>query len=209
LQVRSYSTAFYHIGPAQEIPPSSSHHLKAAIIQRLEDRTPKDIATVYFHTIERWFPVISERRLRNRLPSTWDDASLDFALLFFSIILWDTIPGSTDIVPNDLVSPYFCAKSLTAIVEGSGLLSLDIVQSRLLITLFEVAQGFYPAAFISVGATVRAADSMALFAGIDVVLFENADEKVEVERLMTWCGIVILDTLVNPNAINFDFEIGN
>jgi len=62
------------------------------------------------------------------------------------------------------------------------------------VTLFEVAHGFYPAAYISIGATVRAADALEIHpvAETSPSYSLDDDEKRE-ETVLTWCGILILD----------------
>jgi hypothetical protein len=48
-------------------------------------------------------------------------------------------------------------------LEGAGLNSIDFVEARLLINIFEVSHRLYPAAYLSIAATVRAADAVAAF----------------------------------------------
>jgi len=79
---------------------------------------------------------------------------------------------------------YLSSKSFLALVEGSGINSLEIIQARLLINLFEVGHGFHPAAAISMAATIRAADSRQ-------PQFQNVPNAEE--EAMTWHGIIILD----------------
>lgn len=89
-------------------------------------------------------------------------------------------------------------KTWVSTTEGLGLNSPVLVQSRILVTLYEVAHGMYPAAYISIGATVRAADALVFHpesgdrsqsqspeAAADVI---NQEDSV-----LIWCGILILD----------------
>lgn len=76
------------------------------------------------------------------------------------------------------------------------------MQSRLLVTLFEVAHGLYPAAYISIGATVRAADALIVL-GEDLRWTASASEHHTEERVMAWTGMVILDRSVNSVAKPF------
>jgi hypothetical protein len=179
------------------IPPS---HIKPAIIQALSGIQPNDVASTYFRTIDTWFPIISETTLYSQLPRTWDEAPIDFTLLSLTIVLLSTIPehrpknGGT---PFDLMSLYLSSKSWNSVIEGIGINSLEVVQSRLLITLFEVAHGFYPAAYISIGAVVRAVEALIFTGGLDMSLIQSAAGSGEIEELtMVWRGILILDRLV-------------
>lgn len=158
--------------------------------------------STYSRTIELWFPILPENKFCGRLPSTWDDATIDFTLLCLTIVLLGTIPesgpegGSTTL---EFMSLYRCTKSWVALLEGGGINSLEVVQARLFITLFEVAHGLYPAAYISVGAAVRAAEALVVYGQPGASLFQSKPEETE-ERMMTWRGILILDRLVTCNS---------
>ncbi|KAF4631364.1 hypothetical protein G7Y89_g6759 [Cudoniella acicularis] len=175
-------------------------HLKDAIIQKLGPLTPEDTLSTYRRAIEPWFPIVSISRLRGRLPLTWDEAPLDVALLCLSIILLTTAPPSSlenDNDPSEFKSLYLYTKSSITSTEGLGINSFLIVQSRILVTLFEVAHGFYPAAYISIGATVRAADALKIHLGVDASPSRSLDDEAKrEERVLTWSGILILDRYI-------------
>ncbi|KAE9367245.1 hypothetical protein N431DRAFT_495533 [Stipitochalara longipes BDJ] len=171
-------------------------HLKDAITQRLGAHTPEDILSAYCRAIEPWFTIISVSRLRDRLPPTWDEAPLDVVLLCLSIVLVTTTPPSStedENDPSEFKSLYLFAKTTIASTEGLGINSFLIVKSRILVTLFEIAHGFYPAAFISTGALVRAADALANHSMGDPSLSLLDDDGEREETALTWCGILILD----------------
>lgn len=91
---------------------------------------------------------------------------------------------------------YLSGKSWIALLEGAGLNSIEIVSSRLLTTLFEVVHGFYPAAYLSIAATVRAADALSVYQGQGILISRSSDslgKKEKEERTKIWCGIMILD----------------
>ena len=171
--------------------------LKDAIIPKLGPLTPEDTLSVYCRTIEPWLPIVSMSSLRSRLPLTWDDASLDVALLCLSIILLANTPPSSpedDNDPFEFKSLYLFTKSSIASTEGLGINSPLIIQSRILVTLFEIAHGFYPAAYISIGATVRAADALEIHPGADASDSHSLDNGTKLEEpVLIWCAILILD----------------
>ena len=193
--------------PRLEVPPNSDAftplHIKTAIIRRLGGVSPKDLKSTYSRTIEPWFPVISEPELCNNLSSNWHDATLDLAVLCLAIHIFSTPPHlrpKEERASSDFMSLYLCAKGWIVSIEGLGINSLEVVQSRLLITLFEVAHGLYPAAYISIGATVRAAEALDVYSGADVALSLSVSKDVDNEEsLKTWIGILVLDRLVAPS----------
>jgi Fungal Zn(2)-Cys(6) binuclear cluster domain len=177
--------------------PSTQSHLKDAIIQKLGPLTLEDILSAYDKAIEPWFPIISISRLRSRLSLTPDGAPLDVVLLCLTILLLTTTPhpsleGGSD--PSEFKLLYLYTKSCITSTEGLGVNSFLIVQSRILVTLFEIAHGFYPAAFISIGATVRAADALEIHPGENRSTSNPLDgEAKRQETIRTWFGILIID----------------
>jgi hypothetical protein len=169
--------------------------LKNAVISKLEPFTPESTVLAYHQAIEPWFPIAS--KLQGRLGPTWDETSLDVALLCLSILLLTTCPSSTaksDGNTSELETLYLQTKSSLALAEGLGFNSFPIVQSRILITLFEVGHGFYPAAYISIGATLRAADALEVHPKGDSLQPDYSDGAVSHEEtVFIWCGILVLD----------------
>lgn len=169
--------------------------LKNAVIQNLAPLTPEATFSVYYQSIAPWFPVLSISRLESPLPPTWDNAPLDVALLGLSVILITTTPQSfpeDDNDPSEFKSLYFITKSHLTTAEALGVNSFLSVQSRILVTLFEIGHGFYPAAYISLGATVRAADALQVHPG-PAILHRADDKPTQEDKVLTWCGILILD----------------
>lgn len=79
-------------------------------------------------------------------------------------------------------------------LEGQGHNSLDLIQARLFITMFEIGHGIYPAAYISIGSLVRAMDAHALFSEPNSALGHSATEQeYQEECKQTWLGILIAD----------------
>lgn len=174
--------------------------VKSSIVQKLESSTPT-LIQLYCDSIETWFPILSTSRIRNEVPSTWEEASVDVALLYLSILLVSTQPDvdedpvtGIEVPSPGFTSLYLHTKSCLSLVEGFGVNSFQVIQSRILLTLFEVAHGLYPAAYISIGAAIRALDALDILWGADNLAAESLDDAVKQEyKILTWCGILILD----------------
>jgi hypothetical protein len=70
---------------------------------------------------------------------------------------------------------------------------LEMLQSRLLLTMFEIGHSIYPSAYISTAANIRAAVSLGIGATCkDLRKVFRDPQKVE-EARQTWRGIVITD----------------
>jgi len=98
---------------------------------------------------------------------------------------------------NDLPefrSLYICTKSNLAAAEGLGIHSSLTVQARVLITLFEVVHGFYPAAYISIAATIRAADALDVHPEeVTALSHASGDGAKDEDAMLLWSGIIVLD----------------
>lgn len=181
------------ISPDEALSPQ---RIKAAIVGKLRETEPKDVALAYYRTMRPWFPIIAESKLGGQLPANWDDATLDFTLLCSTIMLVCTIPESSTWMDGNaslLKDLYLSTKSWIALLEGIGVNSTEIVQSRLSLTLFEVAHGLYPAAYISISGVVRAAEILKRGRNLETRLSEPFLEEERVEVCMTWAAIKIMD----------------
>ena len=127
----------------------------------------------------------------------WDESPLDLSLLCLSIVLFTITPPSSpedENNPSEFTSLYLCIKSWVSLIEGLGINSLEILQTRTLMTLFEVTHGFYPAAHISMGSLYRAADALAVHPAVESSLSNDpSDDAKREEGILTWRGITTLD----------------
>ncbi|KAH7025571.1 hypothetical protein B0J12DRAFT_771660 [Macrophomina phaseolina] len=199
-QICEYEQSAPSASPSSEIDNAlTPHGLKLSIVQRLSDLEPRAIASTYSRAILPWFAFISESNLHSRLRQTWSDASVDLTLLAFVIALFDESPRQSEQCCSfrpDTMSMYLSSKSWLALLEGAGLNSIDLVNARLLITLFEVVHGLYPAAYLSVASTIRAADALYVYGSQGSSLTRSSDllDKREVENgAELWRGIMVLD----------------
>ncbi|RFU34686.1 hypothetical protein B7463_g1652, partial [Scytalidium lignicola] len=155
------------------------------------DVTAIRIAAVkYFRTIHLWFPIISEISFYERLSNILLQPSAAYSLLSLSMALITTIPKDNE----KMLSLYFLLKSSIAIVEAGNINSLEVVQARLLVSLFEVGHGMDPAAFISLAATARAAVAIGLNQTVKNRCVDNTNVLSRSEQgHRVWWGLVMVD----------------
>ncbi|KUJ23808.1 uncharacterized protein LY89DRAFT_726866 [Mollisia scopiformis] len=148
------------------------------------------IAENYFGSVHRWFPILSEVSYYEQLTSTYTDPNAEYSLLSLSMALITLMPSEDE----SFSSLYMLVKSAIAIVEAANIHSLEVVQARLLVTLFEAGHGIEPAAFISMAATTRAAVAIGLNQKINDPCChdENINSKIQA-GLRVWWGLVMLD----------------
>ena len=81
------------------------------------------------------------------------EAGPDLALLFLCMKLTSSRPHEgTDHAQNPV---YTTAKRFIALLEAGGMISLTMLQAYLLIATYEMGHAIYPAAWMTVGSSVR------------------------------------------------------
>ena len=155
-------------------------------------------ATVYFRTIHPWLPVISNTCYFDRLqPAKIASEPADFCLLNLTMYLVCTKPVNGELSPK-AQSLYLLVKSLVGTLEAVGITSIEMLQSRLLITIFEVGNSLYSAAYISSGANIRAAIELGINAASSEQLQTLLGSPTQIEEAQrTWRAIVVIDRSVH------------
>jgi hypothetical protein len=109
----------------------------------------------YLRTVGSWFPVIWRRKLYLSLKEISSMPRADFALLLLSIYLV-LQPPFNQYEASVARSPlYYKTKQLFSLLQSAEFMSIEMVQSALLITVYEYGHGFFQSAFLSVGICAR------------------------------------------------------
>lgn len=187
-----------HIDLPHSNPPIPDH-----VLHFLGDTgSLHNTATKFFGYVHVWLPFISKPRFYTlHLPppvplhsDSWQShVSADTILLHLSLRLITTLPPSN---PRNPQTELYCAvKHFYLDVEQSGVLSIAVVQSGVLISLYELGQGIYPAAYLSIAVCVRYAHVLGIGAsehgGTRTSKVLTQVEMEESRR--AWWAIVILD----------------
>lgn len=118
-----------------------------------------DIGSVcrhYFSTTHTWFPFVSQKRTYHLLDGTIDD-SLALLLVCMKLVSKHSMLG---IPANDVL--YKTAKHLFLTLESTTVTSVLILQSLVLIALYELGHGIFPAAYLTIGHAARLGIMMGL-----------------------------------------------
>lgn len=151
----------------------------------------RNIASKFFTHVHLWMPFISKKRFYDLYLPSYSQYRPDLTLLFLSLNLITSSP------PHDPQNPqtplYRAVKHFLIEVEGSAAFSILVLQAGVLLALYELGHGIYPAAFLTIGSCVRYAHALGIktktTASIRRVL-----TLVEVEeRRRVWWALVILD----------------
>jgi Fungal specific transcription factor domain len=151
-------------------------------------------AAKFFTHIHPWMPFISKKRFHELYLMTNFYSQPELILLLLAIELITSLPPR-----NPRTELYHAVRHFYLDIEGSGSLSIQTLQAGVLLALYELGHGIYPAAFLSIGACARYAHAMGINVARDVSA-RKVLTLVEVEeRRRVWWAIVILDRFVLPH----------
>ncbi|CAI7596436.1 unnamed protein product [Penicillium pancosmium] len=140
-------------------------------------------------------PFISKKRFYDQYLKPSFQARPDVVLLFLSLQLITTTPPADSKSPRTAL--YHTAKHFHLELEGSGLFTILILQAGVLLALYELGHGIYPAAYLTIGACARYAYALGIGAG-SLMNKRRVLTRVEIEeQRRVWWSIVILDRFVS------------
>jgi hypothetical protein len=158
-------------------------HFPLSLVPLIDDA--RDIASKYFSTVHLWLSIISKQTFYNTLLNPLAGRRMELGLLTLGMKLCCSSLDS---------GLYHHIKAIHDDAE-KGFLSITVVQTGLLIALYEIGQAIYPAAYLTVGACAR----YALALGVDKNVMEPATNRdglswndIE-ERRRVWWSVVAFD----------------
>ena len=143
----------------------------------------------YFSGIHRWLPLMSQKE---RMLDIGPRSAVDSALLVLSMKLLAAPCSESE---SAATSPlYQMTKELSWKVENCGLISLELVQSTVLLSVYEIGHAIYPAGFLSVARAARLSMIMGFHNRESPQIFQSPETwtRREEER-RTWWAILIFD----------------
>lgn len=151
------------------------------------------IMSSYFDTVHTWMPIISKLRLEHLSKvELQDNRRADFALLLLCMKLIQTVPKDTSTALRS--SLYIVSKEFASSLEIAGIHSLLKLQGNLLLTVYEMGHGIFPAAYMSMSYCVASAIALGIQDKDAPQILETPRTWVDwEERLRVWWIVVILD----------------
>ena len=153
------------------------------------------ICQSYNSTVNRWLSVMSPQRLHQDILSTQAIAGAYNPTL---TLLLSSVQIVCDTNYRGVCPAYTVAKSLSSALENEGTVSLRLLQSTILLALYELGHAIYPCAYVTIGRAARLAMLMGLQnKQADPQLYKPADSltKREEER-RAWWAVFVLDRSV-------------
>ncbi|EHK23014.1 uncharacterized protein TRIVIDRAFT_28724 [Trichoderma virens Gv29-8] len=149
-------------------------------------------AQVFFETIHVWMPIVSKKQFQDYLLQRLAFRRAEFFLLVLAMKLC----SSRVTVAKSML--YRTVKQLYFDIESSGRLSIQTLQASVLIAIYEIGHGIYPAAIISVANCARIGTIIGIDRSLNTWDFISRGPWIELEeRRRVWWAIIILDRFMN------------
>jgi hypothetical protein len=186
--------------------PNIDSAIPSKISDMLGDFTSiRETATEYFRSVHCWWSIISQQsfysRLINPLVPRRGDAAL--LLLCMKLIIWS--PSLEEPDPRTVL--YFATKHYITEIETAGTFNIRTLQSGVLIALYEVANGIYPSALLTISSCARYGKALGISLKSTVGSGRSLNYFESEERRRTWWAILILDRFSNIGYPGRGFEI--
>lgn len=176
-----------------------THHLPSqgvpSFVQKAIHLTKDDWPSIcddFFSTIHTWLPILSRKVLIEQIQSGSHEHEGENAVLLLSLKL-----STHPIDASDDSQLYHAVKSCLFFAESGGFLSLRLVQALLLLCLFELGHGMYPAAYLTAGRVARLACTIGLHDRKQAVQLYVSPETwtQREEQRRTWWAVLLVERL--------------
>lgn len=153
----------------------------------------ESLCQMYMLSTQSWLPMISKKRLFERVAVYNETTDVGVALLLLCMKLASETPPAGEHAASSAL--YCMAKEFYFRLETSCAISLQLFQSSILISLYEIGHALYPAACLSASNAARLGMIMGFHdRTIAPQLFKDADTWTErEEERRSWWAIVILE----------------
>jgi hypothetical protein len=141
--------------------------------------------TLFFATIHPWLSFMDTGGVYEQVLRSLSPNQTENALLLAAMKPLNTNPSRADMRSTI----YRRMKLMISTIEVTGQLTLRILQSLILIALYELGHAIYPAAYLTIGQCARY--GMAL--GINRAIEPNKPATSSEEERRTWWSVIILD----------------
>ena len=187
--------------PALSIDDQVSVPAKRLLDDIIRKRGPFNVfPDIYFRYYQVSLEIINEDEFYWRLENATQDAHF-YALLLAVVCITQLYPQRRDNIPidpkEDLEEFYPALKSVYSMLQSTGRISLELIQTGVLIASYEHAQALHQNAWMSIGSCVRMAHVLGLHTFLQTPLPVDIDDRVALEsRRRLWWGIVLMERYV-------------
>lgn len=155
---------------------------------------PSLLADQYWDLIHWWIPIISKVRFYVHSLNPLIPYGVDVLLLLstMKLLLWH--PGQEPRPDRE----YTAIRHSILEAESAGIVTLQLLQAKILLTIYEFGHAIYPAAYLSVGSCARFGTALGVnkcLQNTDLAVSPEAALKTE-EKKRAWWAVLMLDRCV-------------
>jgi Fungal specific transcription factor domain len=179
--------------------PQTDFQLDATVLEAFKDADA--ISASFFSWVHLWMPIVPIEKWKAQLTGPLVRPRIDVKILLFAmkLVLW--APGPSPELREPRRQDYFTLKDLCLQAEMAGMLSLELLQALILLTIYEYSHAIYPAAYISIGACARYGQAMGIDKQRQVEIdAQKFDLEEQEERRRVWWSVVILDRMISRSS---------
>jgi uncharacterized membrane protein len=150
----------------------------------------KALVADYFKTANRWLPIICRHKIYASMTESHQELDVEVAVVMLAmklVLSWPDHNGAHSTL-------YAMMKRLLLTLELAGTLSMQFLQSSVLVAMYEMGHGILPSAFTSIACCARYAKALGI---ASIVPVQDCQWMELEERNRTWWAILILDRMTN------------
>lgn len=159
-----------------------------------DDTAARNTALQFFETVHSYMPIISKKLFFDRLLNPLGVPGADVALLCLCMKLMTWSPSHSERKAQTDV--YISAKQYFVELEVAGIFTIRVLQSGLLIALYELGHGIYPSVYLTISTCVAYALAMKLESGLTSKMTSQVTWVEQEEQRRVWWATVILERSV-------------
>jgi hypothetical protein len=164
------------------------------------------VVDTYVAATHDWLPILSIKRLRQAIRTTYMEDDGRFPLLLLCMRLVVSPVQATSIYKEE----YLIARQGCFEAESGGFISLRLLQALVLLGVYELGQAAYPAAYLTIGRAARLGIMMGVHhpQGAQQLLVGADTWTLSEEQRRTWWAVSMLDKSVQTLPSCAILEVG-
>lgn len=152
------------------------------------------VAKQYFENFHESLPFISKKLFYGHLMNTSPQPRADLTLLLLCMKLITWLPSESSDESRPRTPDYLTAKRLLVEAEVAGMMTLQVLQAMILVSIYELGHAIYPSAYLSIGACARYGLALGIDAQKASGIIDSSSTMLEQEeKRRAWWAIVVLD----------------
>jgi hypothetical protein len=154
------------------------------------------IVSQHFATTQSWMPILSKKKIYHELADERSRYQSDFIILLYcmKLLMWWPAGHDQHTKIDPRTAAYSTATRLLYEAEAAGILTLQLLQAKLLVCLYELGHGIYPAAYLSVGSCARYGTALGIDSTNETPQSHSVPDSMDLEEMRRcWWAVIILD----------------